>query len=60
LAGLAAIGNSRGNIQVHGGMGFTWEHDAHLHLSRAHLLGRLFGDVHTQQEALLATAPAVP
>jgi 3-oxochol-4-en-24-oyl-CoA dehydrogenase len=23
------------NIQVHGGIGFTWEHDAHLHLRRA-------------------------
>jgi alkylation response protein AidB-like acyl-CoA dehydrogenase len=23
------------NIQVHGGIGFTWEHDAHLHFRRA-------------------------
>jgi alkylation response protein AidB-like acyl-CoA dehydrogenase len=23
------------NIQLHGGIGFTWEHDAHLHLRRA-------------------------
>ncbi len=23
------------NIQVHGGVGYTWEHDAHLHLRRA-------------------------
>jgi alkylation response protein AidB-like acyl-CoA dehydrogenase len=23
------------NIQIHGGIGFTWEHDAHLHLKRA-------------------------
>ncbi|WP_416967987.1 acyl-CoA dehydrogenase family protein [Streptomyces sp. 4F14] len=31
------------NIQIHGGIGCTWEHDAHLHLRRAksseHLLG---------------------
>jgi acyl-CoA dehydrogenase len=31
-------------IQLHGGIGFTWEHDAHLHLKRAwtsrELLGR--------------------
>lgn len=31
------------NIQIHGGIGYTWEHDAHLHLRRAksseHLLG---------------------
>jgi alkylation response protein AidB-like acyl-CoA dehydrogenase len=23
------------SVQVHGGIGFTWEHDAHLHLKRA-------------------------
>jgi alkylation response protein AidB-like acyl-CoA dehydrogenase len=22
-------------VQIHGGMGFTWEHDAHLFLKRA-------------------------
>jgi alkylation response protein AidB-like acyl-CoA dehydrogenase len=31
-------------IQVHGGIGFTWEHDAHLHLKRAKTSGLLFGD----------------
>ncbi len=31
------------NIQVHGGIGFTWEHDAHLHLRRATVLKGLFG-----------------
>jgi alkylation response protein AidB-like acyl-CoA dehydrogenase len=30
-------------VQVHGGMGFTWEHDAHLHLKRAKLDQALFG-----------------
>ncbi len=30
------------NIQVHGGIGFTWEHDAHLYLRRATVLGALF------------------
>ena len=28
------------NIQVHGGIGFTWEHDAHLYLRRATALER--------------------
>ena len=23
-------------IQIHGGLGFTWEHDAHLYLKRIH------------------------
>jgi len=32
------------NIQVHGGIGFTWEHDAHLYLRRAVALRQLLGD----------------
>jgi alkylation response protein AidB-like acyl-CoA dehydrogenase len=31
------------NIQVHGGIGYTWEHDAHLYLRRANTLAALFG-----------------
>jgi 3-oxochol-4-en-24-oyl-CoA dehydrogenase len=34
---------AKGAIQVLGGMGFTWEHDAHLHLRRALTLRQLFG-----------------
>ncbi len=32
-------------LQVHGGIGFTWEHDCHLLLRRAAASGRLFGSV---------------
>jgi 3-oxochol-4-en-24-oyl-CoA dehydrogenase len=35
LAVPAADHNAQLNIQVHGGIGFTWEHDAHLYLRRA-------------------------
>ncbi len=35
LALAAADLNAQLNIQVHGGIGFTWEHDAHLYLRRA-------------------------
>jgi 3-oxochol-4-en-24-oyl-CoA dehydrogenase len=35
LAVPAAATNASLNIQVHGGIGFTWEHDAHLYLRRA-------------------------
>jgi len=35
LALAAAYQNANLNIQVHGGIGFTWEHDAHLYLRRA-------------------------
>src|SRR5215213_7473460 len=35
--------NARMNIQVHGGIGFTWEHDAHLYLRRAAALAAVTG-----------------
>ncbi|MCW1960211.1 MAG: acyl-CoA/acyl-ACP dehydrogenase [Mycobacterium sp.] len=31
------------NIQVHGGIGFTWEHPAHLYLRRARTDAQIFG-----------------
>jgi len=31
------------NIQLHGGIGFTWEHDAHIYLKRAITLAAVFG-----------------
>lgn len=31
-------------IQMHGGIGITWEHDAHLYFKRAHSSAQLFGD----------------
>jgi acyl-CoA dehydrogenase len=34
---------SKENIQVHGGMGFTWEFDCHLYYRRAQLLSGLIG-----------------
>jgi alkylation response protein AidB-like acyl-CoA dehydrogenase len=37
--------NARMNIQIHGGIGFTWEHDAHLFLRRATALAALAGPV---------------
>ena len=30
-------------IQIHGGIGYTWEHDAHLYLRRAKSSELLFG-----------------
>jgi alkylation response protein AidB-like acyl-CoA dehydrogenase len=32
------------NIQIHGGIGFTWEHDAHLYFKRAQASAMLLGD----------------
>lgn len=43
LANQAAIANADTNIQLHGGIGVTEEHGAHLMLKHAMLLGKLFG-----------------
>lgn len=39
-------------IQVHGGMGFTWEHPAHLYFKRAKSSAALFGDPVEHRETL--------
>ncbi|HEY1831623.1 MAG TPA: acyl-CoA dehydrogenase [Acidimicrobiales bacterium] len=51
LALPAADEDAQLNIQVHGGIGFTWEHDAHLYLRRATALGAL---VDAEQAAIEA------
>lgn len=40
-------------IQLHGGIGFTWEHDAHLFFKRARSIQTLLksGDWHREQVA---------
>ena len=42
------------NIQIHGGIGFTWEHPAHLYFKRAKSSELMFGDP-TYHRELLAT-----
>jgi alkylation response protein AidB-like acyl-CoA dehydrogenase len=51
-AGEAAIENTKTAVQVHGGMGYTWEIDAHLQLKRAYALDTLFGGRDTQAETM--------
>jgi alkylation response protein AidB-like acyl-CoA dehydrogenase len=43
-------------IQLHGGVGFTWEHDAHLYLKRATTSALLFGDRTAQRERIARLA----
>ncbi len=52
-AGEGAIRNARSCIQVHGGMGFTWEVIAHYYLKRAWVLENVFGtqDEHAERIA---------
>jgi alkylation response protein AidB-like acyl-CoA dehydrogenase len=40
------------NIQIHGGIGFTWEHPAHLYFKRAKSSDLLFGDASYHREQL--------
>ena len=40
------------NIQIHGGIGFTWEHPAHLYYRRAKSSELLFGDPSHHRERL--------
>jgi 3-oxochol-4-en-24-oyl-CoA dehydrogenase len=39
----AAVANTKDCIQVLGGIGFTWEHDAHLYLRRAYAIRQILG-----------------
>ncbi|GGK74700.1 acyl-CoA dehydrogenase family protein [Mangrovihabitans endophyticus] len=41
------------NIQIHGGVGFTWEHDAHLYFKRAKSSQMFLGDGTFHRERLL-------
>jgi alkylation response protein AidB-like acyl-CoA dehydrogenase len=52
LAVPAAVSNASLNIQVHGGIGFTWEHDAHLYLRRAAAIAAVLD---TEQAAIEVT-----
>ncbi|MFF2809844.1 acyl-CoA dehydrogenase family protein [Streptomyces sp. NPDC058000] len=52
LADEAAVHNARDCLQVHGGMGFTWEADVHLHLKRAWLRAETWGGAREATERL--------
>jgi alkylation response protein AidB-like acyl-CoA dehydrogenase len=60
LAGGAAVTNATDNIQNHGGMGYTWESDAHLYLKRARLLEHCFGTRTAHLDALAAPWRGAP
>ena len=54
LASEAAVTNGKTCIQVHGGMGFTWEAVPHLYLKRASVLAATFGSSDEHAEAMAA------
>ncbi|HEY5352649.1 MAG TPA: acyl-CoA dehydrogenase family protein [Streptosporangiaceae bacterium] len=60
--GDAATLAARECVQLHGGIGFTWEHPAHLYLKRATSTAIAFGtpDWHRASLARLAALPPAP
>jgi alkylation response protein AidB-like acyl-CoA dehydrogenase len=54
LATDAAIQNATDNVQNHGGMGYTWESDAHLYLKRARVLEHVGGSRFAHLDAIAA------
>lgn len=54
----AYVATAATTIQVHGGIGFTWEHPAHLYLRRARTDAQIFGDPawHRERYVLLKEA----
>ncbi|CAM5482329.1 acyl-CoA dehydrogenase [Streptomyces avidinii] len=54
LADEAAVRGARDCLQVHGGMGFTWEADVHLHLKRAWVRAEQWRTAARAEEVLAA------
>ncbi|MEU0384235.1 acyl-CoA dehydrogenase family protein [Streptomyces chartreusis] len=58
LADEAAVRGARDCLQVHGGMGFTWESEVHLQLKRAWVRTQRAGGVTESEESLAAALVA--
>lgn len=54
LADEAAVRGARDCLQVHGGMGFTWDCEVHLHLKRSWVRAQRGGGVTESEERLAA------
>ena len=56
LASEASMYAADTALHVHGGMGFTWEHDSHLYLRRARSASADFGDSRFHRERFLVSS----
>ncbi|MGW0017301.1 acyl-CoA dehydrogenase family protein [Rhodococcus sp. NPDC003382] len=54
VAGRTFLDCARENVHLHGGIGFTWEHAAHLYFRRATSDATLFGDAERHRERVLS------
>ncbi|MEU5841491.1 acyl-CoA dehydrogenase [Rhodococcus sp. NPDC047139] len=52
------VTNAQKSIQIHGGIGFTWEHSCHLYLRRAQALRILFGETTSALDSLTESGTA--
>ena len=50
--GPAAFAAAQSMIQYHGGIGYTWEHDAHFFFKRAKRIEYQYGDAGTHRERI--------
>ena len=55
-AGDAGFRVTASSLQVHGGIGFTWEHDLHFFLKRAKANAHAFGDARWHRDRVAALA----
>ena len=55
-AGDVAVAACERSIQVHGGIGFTWEHDLHWFLKRARTNAALFGSAREHRDRVAELA----
>ena len=53
----AFVQGAEDNVQIHGGVGFTWEYDAHLYLRRALASRELLGDGAYHRERIAQRLP---
>ncbi len=55
LSSDAATGAARAALQVHGAIGYTWEHDLHLWMKPAWALAAAWGDAASHRAAVLSS-----
>ncbi|KJY43770.1 acyl-CoA dehydrogenase [Streptomyces sp. NRRL B-1568] len=60
LADDAAVRNARDCLQLHGGLGFSWDMDVHLHLKRSWLRLEQWQGAYEAEEVLAAALPNGP
>jgi alkylation response protein AidB-like acyl-CoA dehydrogenase len=56
----AYVAGAWSNVQIHGGIGYTWEHDAHLYYRRARASAVLLGESSWQRERLMSQLELSP